>query len=59
MHSTWKAEVEQLATIDVQTGVSRKLSTQEQLSKEVYALNKAYGFQQMLYHQDEMSEMRT
>jgi hypothetical protein len=51
--TTWKAAVEQLAKIDVQTGVLRQLSTQE-LSKELYALNKAYGFQQMPYHPDEI-----
>jgi hypothetical protein len=48
---TWKAAVEQLATIDTQTSVSR--STQ-QLSEQVGALNKAYGFKQGPYHEEEI-----
>jgi hypothetical protein len=48
---TWKAAVKQLATIDTQTSVSR--STQ-QVSEQVGALNKAYGFKQGPYHEEEI-----
>ena len=49
MYDTQKATVEQLATIDMHTNVSR--STQE-LSEQVDALNRAYGFKQRPYYQE-------
>jgi hypothetical protein len=51
VHDTRKAAVEQLATIDMHTNVSRSI---QELSKQVDALNKAYGFQQRPYHQEEI-----
>jgi hypothetical protein len=51
VHDTWKAAVDQLTTIDIHTNVSR--STQK-LSEQVEALNRAYGFKQRAYHQEEI-----
>ena len=48
MYDTQKATVKQLATIDMHTNVSR--STQE-LSEQVDALNRAYGFKQRPYQE--------
>lgn len=45
--------VGQLSQIDMQTNVSRKLSSHE-LFEQVDALNRAYGFQQMPYHPEEI-----
>ncbi|KAF7570524.1 hypothetical protein PtrM4_105260 [Pyrenophora tritici-repentis] len=53
MPNTWKAVVEQLATIDMKTNVSRNLGTRE-LFEEVDALNKAYGFKQLSYDPEEI-----
>jgi hypothetical protein len=51
VHDTRKAAVDQLTTIDIHTNVSR--STQK-LSEQVDALNRAYGFKQRAYHQEEI-----
>jgi hypothetical protein len=51
VHDTRKAAVYQLTTIDIHSNVSR--STQK-LSEQVDALNRAYGFKQRAYHQEEI-----
>ncbi|KZM19281.1 hypothetical protein ST47_g9571 [Ascochyta rabiei] len=53
VHDTWRAAIEQLAEIDIQTNVSRNPSTQK-LSEQLDTLNRAYGFKQMPCHSEEI-----
>jgi hypothetical protein len=49
--TTWKAAIEQLSVIDKHTELSREFSAQK-LFEQVKCLNKAYGFQQIPYHSE-------
>jgi hypothetical protein len=51
MPFTWKAAIEQLSVIDKHTGLSREFSSQK-LFEQVECLNKAYGFQQIPCHSE-------